>query len=141
MNAGRKLAILLVEDNPDHAALLRITLQYDQRVERVEWVCEPRDAFDRLRRADTRFDLVLLDLDLGHTSGFDVLEAVKDDERLRRTPVVVLSTSDAGSDRKRAYDLHANSYVVKPVDGRQLGARLSEVVSYWTQCDAGVARA
>lgn len=141
MNAGRKLAILLVEDNPDHAALLRITLQYDQRVERIDWVCEPRDAFDLLRRTDARFDLVLLDLDLGHASGFDVLEGVKDDARLRSTPVVVLSTSDAGSDRRRAYELHANSYVVKPVDGRQLGVRLSEVVSYWTQCDAGTTRA
>jgi len=137
LSTVRKLSILLVEDNPDHAALLRITLQYDQRVARIEWVCEPTEAFERLRHGD--FDLVLLDLDLGLTSGFDVLMGVKADAALRRTPVVILSTSDAPRDRRRAYDLHANSYVVKPVDGRQMGARLADVIRYWAVCDAGAA--
>ncbi len=140
LRAERKLSILLVEDNPDHAALLRLSLKYDRRVANIEWVCEAPDALRLLRNRGANFDVVLLDLDLGLTSGFDVIEDIKRDADLRRLPVVVLSTSDAPRDRRRAYDLHANSYIVKPLDGRSLAPKLGEVLHYWACCDAGAPR-
>lgn len=59
-------------------------------------------------------DLVLLDLNLPRVGGHEVLAAVKGDPRLRRIPVVILTTSDAVEDVLRSYDLHANAYVTKP---------------------------
>ena len=63
-----------------------------------------------------RPDLVLLDLNLPRKDGREVLAEIKADPQLRRTPVVVLTTSEAEEDVLRSYDLHANAYVAKPVD-------------------------
>ncbi|WP_242419117.1 response regulator, partial [Frankia sp. CpI1-P] len=63
-----------------------------------------------------RPDLILLDLNLPRRDGREVLREVKADERLRRIPVVVLTTSEAEEDVLRSYDLHANAYITKPVD-------------------------
>ena len=61
-------------------------------------------------------DLILLDLNLPKMDGREVLAAIKEDERLRSIPVVVLTTSEAEEDVIRSYSLHANAYVTKPVD-------------------------
>jgi len=63
-----------------------------------------------------RPDLVLLDLNLPRKDGREVLQEIKEDEELRRIPVVVLTTSEADEDILRSYNLHANAYVTKPVD-------------------------
>jgi CheY-like chemotaxis protein len=74
-------------------------------------------AFLRGERAPApRPDLILLDLNLPRMDGRELLSVIKDDERLRTIPVVVLTTSDAEEDVLRSYDLHANAYVSKPVD-------------------------
>ena len=61
-------------------------------------------------------DLILLDLNLPRMDGREVLAAIKNDSRLRRIPVVILTTSEAEEDILRSYNLHANAYVTKPVD-------------------------
>jgi CheY-like chemotaxis protein len=75
--------------------------------------------------------VVLLDLKLPKKDGHEVLAEIKRDERLRVIPVVVLSTSDAETDRMQAYHLHANSYLVKPLSGDYFKKMIQDMSLYW----------
>jgi CheY-like chemotaxis protein len=79
--------------------------------------------------------LILLDLGLPRMSGFDVLEAVRShpNPRVRRTPVVVLTTSRAPNDVRRAYELCANAFVAKPVELEEFIALIGELRTWWLQ--------
>jgi DNA-binding response OmpR family regulator len=79
----------------------------------------------------TRPDLILLDLNLPKKDGREVLAEIKADERLRRIPVVVLTTSSAEKDILEAYDLHANCYITKPVNLDQFSAVVRAIEEFW----------
>jgi len=76
-------------------------------------------------------DVILLDLKLPKMDGHEVLAKIKADEKLRRIPVIVLTTSDAEVDKIRAYQLHANSYLVKPIDAEQFNKMVQDMSLYW----------
>lgn len=78
-----------------------------------------------------RPDMMLLDLNLPRKDGRQVLEEVKSDPHLRRIPVVVLTTSQAEHDVIRAYDLHANCYLTKPIDFDQFRLVVSQIRDFW----------
>jgi CheY-like chemotaxis protein len=78
-----------------------------------------------------RPDLVLLDLNLPRKGGFEVLEEMKNDKELRRIPVIVLTTSKEERDILRAYDLHANGFIVKPVDLDEFIRVVRSVSDFW----------
>ena len=78
-----------------------------------------------------RPDLILLDLKLPRMHGHEVLRTLKADDDLKMIPVVVLTTSDAEQDRRKAYGLHANGYLVKPTDFGQFRQMIGAVTSYW----------
>lgn len=78
-----------------------------------------------------RPDVILLDLNLPRLNGNEVLEIIKSDEVLRAIPVIVFSTSPAPQDKKHAYDLHANSYVVKPQDMETFIKKVQSIAEYW----------
>ena len=80
-----------------------------------------------------RPDLILLDLNLPKKNGHEVLAEIKADEKLRRIPVVVLTTSRAEQDVIRAYDLHANCYITKPVDLDQFGTAIRALLEFWVK--------
>jgi two-component system, chemotaxis family, response regulator Rcp1 len=89
-----------------------------------------------LRREGTfvdapRPDLILLDLNLPKKDGREVLSEVKSDPLLRRTPVIVLTTSTAEEDVVRSYDLHANCYIAKPVDLNQFITVVRCIEDFW----------
>jgi CheY-like chemotaxis protein len=120
MNA-EPLEILFVEDDDDHAELVARALSDHRIGNRVHRAKDGAEALDflhrRARHVDSpRPDVVLLDLRLPKVDGLDVLRHIKQSEDYRRIPVVVLTTSDKESDIARAYDLHANAYLVKPLD-------------------------
>lgn len=75
--------------------------------------------------------LLLLDINLPKLNGFEVLEQLRATPRLRRLPVVVLTTSDREEDMNRSYDLGANAFVTKPVGVYELGRLLSSVSAFW----------
>jgi two-component system response regulator len=79
----------------------------------------------------TRPDLILLDLNLPKKDGREVLAEVKADDRLRRIPVVVLTTSSAEQDILQTYDLHANCYITKPVNLDQFSAVVQAIEEFW----------
>jgi CheY-like chemotaxis protein len=112
------IEILLVEDDPGDTLLITDALEHDKVRNRLTCVTDGVKALEYLR-ANTEAgvpDLILLDLNLPRMDGRELLAKIKADDRLRQIPVVVLTTSDSEADVLRSYQLHANAYVVKPVD-------------------------
>lgn len=77
--------------------------------------------------------LVILDLNMPKINGMDVLQRIRADERTRRIPVVVLTSSREDSDLKKCYDLGVNSYIVKPVEFSDFTSTVSNIGHYWLQ--------
>lgn len=133
-----ELQILLVEDNPTDAELTMDALRESHLVNRVKWVKDGAEALDALFGRGTasvaeshHLRLILLDLRLPRVDGLDVLRAVRADERTRRLPVVVLTSSREEIDIVRAYDLGASSYLVKPVESEAFMKAVGEIGLYW----------
>ncbi|MEI6502314.1 MAG: response regulator [Armatimonadota bacterium] len=130
------IEILLVEDNPGDVRLTREALRESKVINNLSVAKDGVEALEMLRRegphgAQRRPDLILLDLNLPRKDGREVLGEIKEDPDLRRIPVVVLTTSEAESDVHRAYDLHANCYIVKPVDLDQFINVVRTIEGFW----------
>jgi two-component system, chemotaxis family, response regulator Rcp1 len=134
--ASRPVEILLVEDNPGDARLTREAFGACRRPSRLTVVDDGAKAMAYLRghgeyAAATRPDLVLLDLNLPRHSGHEVLAEIKSDPTLCSIPVVVMTTSTAAEDVKRAYAAHANCYLAKPVDFDRFVAVVASIEAFW----------
>jgi chemotaxis family two-component system response regulator Rcp1 len=138
-NSGSKpgvLKILLVEDNPGDVRLMREALRDGLLRSDLQVVENGEEALAYLHQTGafagaSRPDLIFLDLNLPKKDGREVLQEVKQDESLRRIPIVVLTTSEAERDILHAYDLHANCYVKKPVDLDQFLAVVRACENFW----------
>jgi chemotaxis family two-component system response regulator Rcp1 len=136
MQAVRSIEILMVEDNPGDVRLAQETLK-DSKVCNTLHVAEDGvEALDFLhqrgRYAEApRPDLILLDLNLPKKNGREVLEEIKQDPFLKTIPVVILTTSKAEEDVLRAYRLHANCYITKPVDLSQFIKIVRTIEEFW----------
>jgi len=133
---SRPVEILLVEDNPGDVRLTREALREAKVRNNLSVAPDGVEALAYLRKegqyADAvRPDLILLDLNLPRKDGREVLEEVKADPALRHIPVVVLTSSQAEQDILRAYDLHANCYVTKPVDLDQFITVVRSIEDFW----------
>ena len=136
MNAPRDpIEILLVEDNPGDVELTERALRAAEIANHLTVAASGADALAQLRRvpgeAVSRPQLILLDLYLPDMSGFDLLAAVKADPRLRRIPVVVMTSSHTETDVVRSYDLQASGYVTKPFDPADFARAVLGVEHYW----------
>jgi len=132
----RPAEILLVEDNPGDVRLMQEALREGKVANQVHVARDGVEAMAFLRREGDyanapRPDIILLDLNLPRKDGREVLADLKSDENLRRIPVVVLTTSQAEEDILRAYNLHANCYVTKPVDLGQFLDLVKNIEQYW----------
>jgi len=128
--------MLLVEDNPGDARLAAEAFKEGGSQTRLHVVQDGIEALAYLRREGryqnaTRPDLVLLDLNLPRKDGREVLAEIKQDPTLKRLPVIVLTTSQAESDVVRGYELHANCYIVKPVDFDRFISVVKGIESFW----------
>jgi two-component system response regulator len=124
--------ILLVEDNPDHALLVLDALDLSPEDVDVELARDGGEALDYLFSGNNPIpSLVLLDVKMPVADGFEVLERIKNDERLRVVPVVMLTTTSDGRDIARCYELGSNSFVSKPIDAVELRERIAQIPSYW----------
>lgn len=139
MTHGEPIVILLAEDEPAHAEIVRRTLEMSRIANRMEHVEDGQLALDYLYRRGAYADpatsprpgLILLDLRMPRVDGLEVLKQIKSDSTLARIPVVVLTTSAAEADIARAYDQHANSFMVKPVDFDKFAAMMETIGYYW----------
>lgn len=132
----RPIEILVVEDSPGDARLVMEAFKEGKVYNRLHVVTDGVQAMQFLRREGTyasmpRPDLILLDLNLPKKDGREVLAEIKADATLRRIPVVILTTSQAEEDILRTYDLHANSYITKPVDVDQFFRAIRLIEDYW----------
>jgi CheY-like chemotaxis protein len=146
------LRVLLVEDDPDHAELVRRGLEeYGSRLQ-LTHLADGESALEFLkdrapRKSAGRPHLILLDLRLPRMDGLEVLREIKSTPDLADIPCVVLTTSRAEGDMLKAYRLHANSYIVKPGDYGRFVKLISGIERYWLEenvrpedCRAGEAR-
>lgn len=128
--------ILLVEDNPGDVRLTREALTEGKVYSNLHWAKDGVEALEFLRRqgkfADVpRPDIILLDLNLPKKDGREVLFEIKNDDDLKRIPVVILTTSKAEEDVLRSYELHANCYVTKPVDLEKFIVVVQSIDRFW----------
>jgi CheY-like chemotaxis protein len=139
MIKGQPVIILLIEDDPAHAEIVRRNLKTFRVANRIVLVEDGQAALDYLFRqaayadpeTSPRPDLILLDLRLPKVDGLEVLRRIKEDADLKRLPTVVLTTSNTESDMVDAYANGAGSYLVKPVDFEKFTKLMDAFGFYW----------
>lgn len=133
---GKLIEILLVEDNPGDVRLTEEALKEGKVLNSMHVAKDGIEALSFLHKegkyADAvRPDLILLDLNMPKKDGREVLAEIKHDEKLRRIPVVILTTSEAEEDIVKTYDSHANCYITKPVDLDQFIKVIKSIEDFW----------
>lgn len=131
--------ILLIEDNIDHAELIKRLFKTHAIANQIYHVTDGEEALNFLMRhgpyADKRLSpkphLILLDLRLPKVDGLEILRRVKLNDLYNGTPIVVLTSSGALNDIRSAYDLRANSYLLKPTDYDQFEKMIDDLGFYW----------
>lgn len=131
--------VLLVEDNPHDAQLFLLALKKKGLDSKVFVVRDGAEAVEFIfakgkyehRNGSGGLQVIFLDLKLPKLNGFEVLERIRADRSLAGLPVVVHSSSAVEGDISKAYDLGANSYVVKPIDFKEHAKSMTDAVEYW----------
>lgn len=141
MDAGLTIEILLVEDNPADAEIIRRCFDAWSGCRRLHVVGDGQQALDFLRQrgehdGEELPDLVLLDLNLPRLSGFEVLKEMRNDQQLRSIPVMVLTASAIAEDIHRVHSLNAQRYLAKPTDPADFVDVVAEVEEGWLELAA-----
>jgi len=143
---GSRFAVLLVEDDPMHAKIISRILSKAAAAE-VAVASSGEEALVRIRSAfqadgsDSMPNLIVLDLRLPGMSGLDLLVRIKSDRQLRRTPVVILSSSDEPLEIERCFDAGANAFVTKSPNHDEFSASLSRIAGFWgSECQVAKQR-
>src|SRR3954470_19805939 len=133
---SRRVEILMVEDSPTDVLITREAIDQAKLVNTLHVVEDGEEAMDFLRKQGRhgtapRPDLVLLDWNLPRKTGGEVLDEIKTDDQLKVIPVVVLTSSRSDRDVLKAYGLHANCYITKPVDFSSFVELVSSLNHFW----------
>lgn len=136
---GGYMHILLAEDNEHEIFFIRHALKRIEPPVALSVVQDGAQALDFLFHHEPytqagQPDIILLDLNLPHKSGFDVLAALDHDPQLKFIPVIILTTSDRPNDIDRCYELGANAYLNKPVGLHDLYALVKAIIEFWSAC-------
>lgn len=136
MKKIRSVEILLVEDNPGDVVLTKGAFKAAKLANNMHVAEDGEEAMNFLNKVDgyedaVTPDIILLDLNLPKKDGREVLEEIKNNSKLRRIPVVILTSSQADQDVMKMYDMHANSYIVKPVNLEKFIEIVKAVESFW----------
>ena len=139
MMRDETIFFLLVEDNPDDELFTRRTLKKSNVCNQLVVAHDGAEALDYLfctgthegRDSGTMPQVILLDLDLPKIDGLEVLKRIRSDERTRRLPTVIFTSSEDQEDLVAGYGFGANSYVRKPLDFVQFRAAVQELGMYW----------
>lgn len=134
-----EVEVLLVEDNPSDAELTMRALKKRNLANKLFHAKDGAEALDFLfahgsfanRRVENGPKVVLLDLKLPKVDGLEVLRRIKSDERTKKIPVVVMTSSREDKDLETCYDYGVNGYVVKPVEFEDFSRAVSELGFYW----------
>jgi hypothetical protein len=135
-STARLVHFLLVEDDEDHANLILRNLRKSRVANDVTHVRDGEKALQYIRGEGDYVDrvmpdVILLDLKLPKVDGHEILRQIKEDPALKALIVVILTTSKNELDREKAYNAHANSYLVKPVEFDQFREMIDMLNLYW----------
>lgn len=138
-NGFKQVVVLLVEDNEDEAELAIRELFKHKLANDLLWVKDGAEALEFIfgtgryegRDVESCPKVILLDLKMPKVSGIEVLQRVREDERTKKIPVVVLTSSNEEKDIVSAYELGVNSYIVKPIDFQKFSNSIKEIGYYW----------
>ena len=130
------MQILMVEDSPSDVFITQEALKGAQGLTDIHVVHDGAEAIAFLRKQPpytdaARPDLILLDLNMPKKDGREVLAEVKNDDRLKTIPVIVLTSSSAEQDIVKAYSLHANCYITKPADFHKFKEVIKSIENFW----------
>jgi two-component system, chemotaxis family, response regulator Rcp1 len=136
MDKKKQIDILLVEDNPADVRLTKIALQDSRGAVNLRVARDGVEAMEFLHgvgkhAGEQMPDLILLDLNLPRKDGREVLVEIKRDSNLRTIPVIILTTSDAQKDIMQTYNMHANCYIIKPMDLDEFMAVMKNLKKFW----------
>ena len=132
------LTILIADDSPSDIQLLKMALDGLPVVHKVHTVPDGAAALDFLRGSGAytgapAVDVLVLDINMPKKTGHEVLKELKDDDHLRKIPVVMLSSSASPKDVRLAYDAHANCYVQKPMELDSWITVVQKIEKFWSQ--------
>lgn len=135
---SKMVEILLIEDNPGDIRLVKEVFKDAKLHNNLQVALDGEEAMKILRQDDEYFkaprpDLILLDLNLPKKNGIEVLREIKEDERLKCIPVVILTTSNAEEDLMETYKLDANCYITKPVDLDEFIKVVKSIQNFWLE--------
>lgn len=130
------IQILLIEDNPSDVELTVGAFEECKIPNQINVANDGEEALDylykRKRFTNTaRPDFILLDLNLPRQNGQEVLSVIKNDPDLKTIPVIILTSSQAERDILKSYGLHANCYIIKPVDADKFFDIVTSVENFW----------
>lgn len=139
MASYRPITILMADDDEDDRMLAQSALEESRLVNRLDFVEDGEELLDYLQRRNNYESLqgtplpglILLDLNMPRKDGREALREIRDDNQLRRIPIVILTTSKEEEDIFRSYDLGANSYITKPVTFEGLVEVMRTIGKYW----------
>jgi CheY-like chemotaxis protein len=138
MEEFEQVEILLVEDNPLDAELTMRGLKDQKLANNIVWVKDGEEALDYVfrrgayaERTERAPRLILLDLKMPRLNGIEVTRIIKSDERTRRIPLVIMTSSREEQDVVQSYDLGANSFIVKPLSFESLAEVARQAGFYW----------
>lgn len=123
--------ILIADDDEEDRHLIKEALEESRLLNPIEFANDGEELMKRLHSADDLPGLILLDLNMPKKDGREALREIKSDPRLKRLPVIILTTSKAEEDIYRTYDLGVNSFITKPVTFSALVEVLNKVAQYW----------
>jgi CheY-like chemotaxis protein len=135
---GKPVEVLLVEDNEGDVGLIEEVFE-EAKIRNNLRIAEDGEEAILFLHGEEKFsgsprpDIILLDLNLPKKDGREVLREIKEDDDLKIIPVVVLTTSQAEKDILRAYELHANAYITKPLDFNQFLKVVESIGNFWLE--------
>jgi len=136
MRSAEMSNILLVEDNPADVLLTAEALRESRVFHNLNVVNNGSEALAYVKRQEKygdalRPDIILLDINLPKKNGFEVLAEIKQDPDLKHIPVIILTTSSSKQDIRKAYELHANCYIVKPIELDDFFKVIKYIGDFW----------
>jgi len=138
-NTYQQLEILIVDDNFDDADLVMRALKKHNFVNHIVHLKDGADAIDYIyglgkysqRNTESLPQVIFLDMKMPKVGGLEVLAKLKSDPDKRRIPIVILTSTAEDPDIRKAYDLGANSFIVKPIEFENFAKTVSELGYYW----------
>ncbi len=128
----RNLTVLLIEDDQIETIKFKRIVEALDKKHKVDIARDGEQAIDTIRKATTLPNLILLDLNMPRMNGIEFLKILKNDEKLKYIPVVILTTSNYPNDILKCYEIGIAGYVMKPLKYQEYKELVEHLINYWS---------